>query len=258
MSQLELFSVSRNARAFPLGKEFRVDLGGEERPVEVIRRPRAKRYRLSITADGRLRLTIPRGGNVSQGLEFVCSKKAWISRSLSHFLAKEPAPYKMLLDKSQLLLGGKAVSFTIDEPFEGQVTVHVGDVSVRVHGGACQREQMLVTALWKYAWCILPPRLAELAKICSCSIAHVAVRDQRSRWGSCTSRGGISLNWRLVQMPHDVSDYIMIHELMHTRVMNHSDRFWQQVALHCPQYENAERWLKMQSGLLLPKTSAVP
>jgi hypothetical protein len=76
------------------------------------------------------------------------------------------------------------------------------------------------------------------------------VRNQKSRWGSCSRRGTISLNWRLIQAPPFVCDYIILHELSHLKEMNHSARFWHEVERVCPDYKMAERWLKQHSVLL--------
>ena len=81
-------------------------------------------------------------------------------------------------------------------------------------------------------------------------VKHVVVRNQRSRWGSCSSTGTISLNWRLVQTPDFVRDYIIYHELMHLREMNHSARFWARVEEVCPGWREAEHWLKRNGSLL--------
>jgi predicted metal-dependent hydrolase len=75
-------------------------------------------------------------------------------------------------------------------------------------------------------------------------VRAVSVRNQRSRWGSCSRSATVSLNWRLVQMPAAVSDYIILHELAHLRVMNHSAKYWRVVAQLCPDYRAAEAWLK--------------
>ena len=82
------------------------------------------------------------------------------------------------------------------------------------------------------------------------NVKQVTVRNQRSRWGSCSAGGTISLNWRLVQTPDSVRDYIIYHELMHLREMNHSDRFWMRVAEICPWWNDAELWLKRNGSLL--------
>jgi len=82
-------------------------------------------------------------------------------------------------------------------------------------------------------------------------VRHVTVRNQRSRWGSCSASGTISLNWRLVQTPESVRDYIIYHELVHLRYeMNHSGRFWARVAEVCPWWQEAEYWLKRNGSLL--------
>ena len=96
----------------------------------------------------------------------------------------------------------------------------------------------------------LPPRVHDYAMKHQIAVNRITIRGQRSRWGSCSRRGTISLNWRLIQTPPMVRDYIILHELMHLRQMNHSARFWQEVELVCPDYRTAERWLKQNSSLL--------
>lgn len=90
----------------------------------------------------------------------------------------------------------------------------------------------------------LPERTAELARQHGIKIHRVTVRAQKTRWGSCSAKGTVSLNWRLIQAPPEVQDYLIIHELMHRREMNHSARYWKLVAEACPTYRDAERWLK--------------
>jgi hypothetical protein len=104
--------------------------------------------------------------------------------------------------------------------------------------------------LWRLAAKELPPRVLEYATLHQLPVRRISVRNQRSRWGSCSRRRTISLNWRLIQTPAFVRDYILIHEIMHLREMNHSSRFWREVERACPDYETAERWLKQHSSLL--------
>lgn len=96
----------------------------------------------------------------------------------------------------------------------------------------------------------LPKRVMELASAHGIQVSRISVRNQKSRWGSCSRRGTISLNWRLVQTPESVQDYIILHELVHRKQMNHSDKFWQEVARLCPAYLVAEKWLKQNANLL--------
>ena len=90
----------------------------------------------------------------------------------------------------------------------------------------------------------LPARLFELAAQHGLTVARVSIRNQRWRWGSCSPTGHICLNWRLVTMPDWVRDYVLIHELMHLRRMDHSRKFWKLVAAACPRFRDARAWLR--------------
>jgi predicted metal-dependent hydrolase len=97
----------------------------------------------------------------------------------------------------------------------------------------------------------LPARLLELAALHGLAPARVSVRDQRWRWGSCSPTGHISLNWRLMLVPVWVRDYVLIHELMHLRRLDHSPKFWALVAAACPGYRDARAWLRSQEDLFV-------
>jgi predicted metal-dependent hydrolase len=96
---------------------------------------------------------------------------------------------------------------------------------------------------------VLPHRLLELAAEHGLSVRKISVRSQRWRWGSCSPSGHICLNWRLVTMPDWVRDYVLIHELMHLRRMDHSPTFWGLVAAACPNYRDARAWLRRQGRI---------
>lgn len=109
---------------------------------------------------------------------------------------------------------------------------------------AARRPAAVDRALKEQAQRELPPRLHQLAAENGLSVARVTIRDQRSRWGSCSSRGHIALNYRLMLMPPDVRDYILVHELMHLRQQDHSRAFWRHVEAAFPRFREAERWLR--------------
>jgi hypothetical protein len=104
----------------------------------------------------------------------------------------------------------------------------------------------------------LPARLHQLAGHYGLAVTRVSVRDQRSRWGSCSPSGHICLNWRLLLMPDNVRDYVLIHELMHLRRLDHSKHFWRLVAHAYPQYEEARRWLRENRFLLFDPANQRP
>jgi predicted metal-dependent hydrolase len=90
----------------------------------------------------------------------------------------------------------------------------------------------------------LAARLLELASEQGLTVSRISIRNQRWRWGSCSPSGHICLNWRLVTMPEWVRDYVLIHELMHLKRMDHSRQFWKLVAAACPEYRDARAWLR--------------
>lgn len=96
----------------------------------------------------------------------------------------------------------------------------------------------------------LPAELLRLAAHHGITVTRVSVRNQQSRWGSCSRRGAIALNWRLVLVPDFVREYVMLHELMHRRELNHSPRFWRLVAGVCPRLVEARRWLRTEGQRL--------
>lgn len=97
----------------------------------------------------------------------------------------------------------------------------------------------------------IAPRIDRYCQEMGVSISKLTVRDQRSKWGSCSSRGTISMNWRLVMAPPELIDYLVVHELAHRIEMNHSPKFWAIVEKHCPDYRKAEKWLKENSDRLM-------
>ena len=96
----------------------------------------------------------------------------------------------------------------------------------------------------------LPPQLLALAEQHDLRVTKVMVRNQKARWGSCSAAGVITLNWRLILVPDFVRDYVMLHELMHRRELNHSRRFWKLVASVCPRHRDARKWLLVEGQRL--------
>jgi predicted metal-dependent hydrolase len=96
----------------------------------------------------------------------------------------------------------------------------------------------------------LPRQLLDLAARHGLTVRGIRIRAQRGRWGSCSPAGVISLNWRLVQVPAFVREYVLVHELMHLRRHDHSPAFWRLVADAFPLYDDARKWLREHGHLL--------
>lgn len=227
-----------------------LEVGDRRVPVVLIRHPRARRYLLRLTPDGAARVTIPRGGSATEARRFAERSKGWIEQALQRQAALPPhAPHWSV--GTCIWFRGELVAIERVENVAGK-TVRIGSELVKVTAGATDLRPAIEKHLWRIAAQELPPRVQAYAAQHQVRIQRVSVRNQRSRWGSCSRRGTISLNWRLIQTPPHVQDYIILHELMHCRQMNHSARFWREVESVCPDYEVAERWLKQNASLLRP------
>jgi predicted metal-dependent hydrolase len=210
--------------------------------------PRARRYVLRLRADGSARVAIPRGGSVSQARRFAESHIGWLEGQLLR-QAVQPATARQWHVGDEILFRGERVRLELSADGQNGIAVF-GTERVRVKDAAADVRPELERHLWRLARNELPGRLQELALKHGLLVRRVSVRNQRSRWGSCSRRGTISLNWRLVQTPAFVRDYIILHELAHLKEMNHSRQFWREVASLCPHYADAETWLK-QNGRAL-------
>ena len=208
--------------------------------IEFVRVPRARRYILRVRPDGTLRVTVPRGGSRREAEHFVRRHEKWIARERSRVRVESAPPDWQ--HGSTILLGGEPVRIAV-EPRGSSWCVVYGDRSVLARDlgdvrAAIERD------LRELARAVLLPRLTELAAQQSLQVGAVSIRSQRSRWGSCARNGNIALNFRLVQMPAHVRDYVLLHELMHIRQQNHSRRFWRLVEAVCPGFRDAEHWLR--------------
>ncbi len=98
---------------------------------------------------------------------------------------------------------------------------------------------------------VLQRRAEYYARQMQVSYGRVAVKDQKTRWGSCSAKGNLNFNWRLILAPGEVLDYVVVHELAHRREMNHSARFWNLVESVLPDYQQRKRWLKENGDRLM-------
>jgi predicted metal-dependent hydrolase len=214
----------------------------------MVRNPRARRYLLRLNPDGTARVTIPRGGSLMAARQFAERHVAWLEHELRQLQTRlrKPVTWKV---GTEILLRGDTVRIEAGPDREVGI-IHFGGEAIRVPDPSADLRPAIEGHLRQLATRELPSRVLELAHRHGLSVRRITVRSQRSRWGSCSPRGTISLNWRLVQTPIFVSEYICLHELMHLRQMNHSARFWREVECVCPGYRMAERWLKEHSGLL--------
>jgi predicted metal-dependent hydrolase len=214
--------------------------------VEFVRVRTARRYILRVRPDGTLRVTVPRGGSRAEAIAFVGRHLTWIGRERAR-VSNERAPLRWS-QGSTIPLFGEPHTIRIEDTDAGPVARYA-DRSVRV-GDVADVRPDIERDLRSVAIERLVPRLQRLAAEHGLQVRRVTIRNQRSRWGSCSRSGTVALNFRLVQMPPAICDYVLIHELMHLKQQNHGARFWALVERACPEYRDAERWLR-RSGRAL-------
>jgi predicted metal-dependent hydrolase len=234
--------------ADPVPKAHHLDLGTERVVLDISRSPRARRYTLYLRRDGSVRLALPRRGSLADGLKFAQSKSAWIARQL-HKIRARPVLPSSWKDGSQVYVFGEPAALRT-QGVAGAAFAELGPLRFPIKDPAEDLRPLTEARLFALAKRELPPRVLELAERHKLGVRTITVRNQSSRWGSCSTRGTISLNWRLIQAPSFVRDYIILHELMHLKEMNHSPRYWKLVENACPDYREAERWLKLHAARL--------
>ncbi|MDD3252581.1 MAG: SprT family zinc-dependent metalloprotease [Lachnospiraceae bacterium] len=105
--------------------------------------------------------------------------------------------------------------------------------------------------LQKQAAAVIARKTEAFAAVMQVTYGRITIRDQKSRWGSCSGKGNLNFNWRLILAPEEVLDYVVVHELAHRLEMNHSARFWQEVERVLPDYKARRLWLRKNGDGLM-------
>lgn len=210
------------------------------------RNRRAKRITLRVDQSG-LTMTVPWSFPSEQVEPFIRERQDWVLATLDRLASAAACaerPTWSPADGVTLLGRGRLVRF--GNPSQ-QGTTLSGDTIIlpgRLIDGELQARTYVESWLKEFARQYLIERLNTYGSIMGVAPTRVTLRNQKTRWGSCSSRGGMSLNWRLIMAPPAVIDYILVHELAHLIEMNHSDRFWTIVASHDPHYREHRLWLR--------------
>ncbi|ARE41530.1 putative metal-dependent hydrolase [Rhodovulum sp. P5] len=213
-------------------------------PLEVTlrRSSRARRYSLRVSQlDGRVTLTLPARAPVADGLAFVREKEGWIRGHL----AAQPADQPVHLGGSVPFRGGALVIVA-----GASRRPRVVDAALQVPGEAEQVPARVRAFLKVAARADLAAAVERHASALGRPYGRLTLRDVRSRWGSCSSKGDLMFSWRLIMAPPDVLDYVAAHEVAHLAEMNHSPAFWAVVGRLMPNYAAPRAWLRENGAAL--------
>ncbi len=223
-----------------------IDVHAHSLPIIYRRHARARNYVLRLYSNKTVVVTVPRSGTMNFARDFVASRKSWLEKQW-RILETRKIPPQLLQAGMEILFRGQPVVLRVQRTgLDWQLQFGAETAPLAGLGGNLR--PALESHLQNLAKTELAVRARELAGTHHLDVKRVAVRNQKTRWGSCSHHGTISLNWRLIQLPVEVRDYIIIHELMHLRELNHFPRFWAEVEKVCPNFRVAEGWLKQNSG----------
>ena len=228
-----------------------VVLAGRTVPYTLTISHRAQQPRLIVAPGTGLRVVAPLGYDRNRLLHFIQGRQGWILKHLDRFAALPATPAADALPPEQIAFLGT--------PHTIRVVVVPGRCATIVH----DRQAFVITvpeaALARpalEAWLRAAARFAIVAQVAAratemgLTYDRVAIRDQKTRWGSCSRAGNLNFNWRLALAPPAVLDYVVVHELAHRVELNHSARFWRVVARYCPAYNEHRAWLRKHGAEL--------
>ncbi|MDP3580831.1 MAG: SprT family zinc-dependent metalloprotease [Ignavibacteria bacterium] len=218
--------------------------------IKIYKSSLARKITISIRPHSGARITIPRYVSYLEAERFAHLKRDWIAANLKKLSdytnGSERNPVSgFVTKKHQLILEPKETSGV-------KVRVQKGTILVKYNSELEQDSKEVRTAvnkgillaLKKEAVEYMPTRLSELAKKCSLSYNNVAIKNMKSRWGSCSGRNNINLTIHLMRLPFHMVDYVLLHELAHTIVKNHSKRYWETLEKICPGSKQMDKELK--------------
>lgn len=239
--------------------EQTIDLGGRVVAYTVRRSQRAKSLGLRVTPTHGLEVVVPARGRMPEIAALLHERSSWILRALDKVASARPAPVALLGSGAALPYRGADHRLIVHErPGRPAIVRHEGARTIAVVRPNQDTPLAALLAGWyrEEARAILTAEVRHWATALGVTYARLTIRDGRSRWGSCSSRGGLNFSWRLILAPPAVLEYVVIHELAHRRELNHSPRFWAIVAAHCPDYRLRQRWLREHGARLMAVLTA--
>ncbi len=226
--------------------------GGANIAFRLKRSSRNRNLRVSVRDTGEVILSVPRGVSDAGALDFLRSQAEWLIATLGK-MPQYPTITEHLQSEPWISLDGHRAHVMLDE---SKMRTHWvadpvrGETIIRCLMGA-DRDSELMNALSEMARRYVPERVMHLARKIGVKVNSVRIRDQRTIWGSCTSEGGLSLNWRIILLPPHLHDHIIYHELAHLSHMDHSKGFRQLLHRYDPDAERNDHSISKLSPVLM-------
>lgn len=228
----------------PVAEMFLV--AGTQVQITFKRHAAARRFTLRMTRDtSGFVMTMPKRASMADARAFARKSEGWMRAALTK--AHKPV---VIGNGAVISLRGVEHTVVATGKARGAVVYDAEARLIHVPGGEKHMARRLIDWLKAEAAHDLDMASSKYAGLMEARFRKINVRDQKSRWGSCSSDGVLSYSWRLILAPSFVLDYVVAHEVAHLREMNHSPRFWRLVLKHCPDTRNAKTWLKLYGSRL--------
>lgn len=242
-------------RAAPARGRGRIEDDHGAIEFRLTRNPRRKRIALIVHHDGNVEVRAPQQVTDEQVEEFVRKQAEWVRERLAEAAAM---PRRKWVSGETILYRGRPHALEVrarDGRHEG-VSAHDGTLLVTVPDTREEGAQAQSVRRAVHQWMVdralevTRERLPALAERIGASPRRVTIKDMKTRWGSCSGKGNISISFRIVMAPPDVMDYLLVHELCHLVHPDHSEDFWRLVEAHVPDHDDHRAWLRAHGGEL--------
>ena len=217
------------------------------------RSDRARRARINVSPEG-VEVVVPRRMALRHVTPFVEEKRPWIERTLRRLREAEEAAAVRLCDGGSVPYLGRTLLLAVHvQP--SRIRPHVALRADFLHVYVPSSDPVAIRSALE-AWyrrrarVEVSPRLDAACARAGVRYTRLSIRAQRTRWASCSSKGAMSFNWRLLLAPPEILDYVVEHEVAHLSVLDHSPRFWRLVESRVPDYRAHERWLRRNGPAL--------
>ena len=206
-----------------------------------VERRKIKRARIAVNENLQVRVTIPLEFSQGEIDDLLERKSRWLQKQLAFFRERRDA--RIQLSHDEILYLGEVYIFQRLPGLRSRVAIKE-EGKIIYSGRNLLADGSLDRWYRKEAKRVIMERLEYFADTYNFTYNRVFIRDQKTLWGSCSSKRNLSFNWRLIQAPLDIVDYIVVHELVHTEILRHTKAFWERVAILYPQHHQARVWLK--------------
>jgi hypothetical protein len=236
----------RSERRQELLEPALIVIDGRDVEVKFKRHSRARRLIVRLDRKGEaVTVTVPPRASRKEALAFVDKSRTWIAGRLQN----QPQAVAFA-PGAQIMLRGVTWVIIHEPDRRGLIRIAPDAACIIVPGDAAHLKRRLTDWLKREAKRDLLAASDRHARAMGVTFRKLSVRDQASRWGSCSADGGLSYSWRLILAPSHVLDYVAVHEVAHLKHMNHGMRFWRLVLAHCPQAGEARNWLRHHGASL--------